>query len=195
MDRVPKSFNDCINYRSEGASVLFDFELVKDGARKSYRVLREKKRKSATGKAYLYQRTAEGGLLALAEGTRDVNAQIEKIIGLTFDDFKTCIALPQGDFAALVKSTPSERVKLVARLFNLEKYGEKLSVLINEKYKKADEEMAILRAKMGESAFVDEETLRVLREKIEQDKTLLQTAKIAQARAEERVKKAETLEK
>ena len=31
IDRAPKSFNDCINYKSEGASVIFDFELTQDG--------------------------------------------------------------------------------------------------------------------------------------------------------------------
>lgn len=195
VDRVPKSFNDCINHRVDGASVTFDFELTKEGKRRSYRVERIKKRKSASGKAYLYERTGEGKFSAVAEGTRDVNGAIEEIVGLTFEDFKTCIALPQGDFATLVKATPSERVKLVARLFNLEKYGERLSSLVNEKYKKADEESNIIKAKMGESAELREEEIGALRDKITADKEDLKNAKIAQARAEETLKKAENTAK
>ena len=109
IDRVPKSFNDCINYRLDGAYVIFDFELTTEGIRHAYRVRRERKRKSGTTKAYLYEYGENGELLALAEGARDVDERLKSIIGLTFEDFKMCIALPQGDFAALVKSTPAER--------------------------------------------------------------------------------------
>ena len=160
IDRVPKSFNDCINYRSEGANVTFDFELSFGGARKTYRVKRERKRKSGTTKAYLYEYTPNGGLFPLAEGARDVDEKIEQILGLSFADFKTCIALPQGDFAALVKATPSDRVRLVARLFNLDKYGEKLSRAVNERYYKAEEEVNLVKAKMGENEGASEEKLR-----------------------------------
>jgi hypothetical protein len=129
---------------------VFDFEIVSDGVRRAYRVRRERKRKNGTTKAFLYEYNGDK-LEALAEGARDVDEAVEKIIGLTFADFKMCIALPQGDFAALVKSTPSDRVKLVSRLFNLEKYGEKLSKAINEKYAKAESEVDLLKAKMSEN--------------------------------------------
>ena len=66
VDRVPKSFNDSINLRVDGASVPFDFELTKEGKRRSYRVERIKKRKSAAGKAYLYERTGDGKFSAVA---------------------------------------------------------------------------------------------------------------------------------
>ena len=159
IDRVPKSFNDCINYRSESARVTFDFEIGSEGVRRAYRVKRERKRKTGATKAYLYEHTVEGGLFALAEGTREVDERIEKILGLSFADFKTCIALPQGDFAALVKSTTSERVKLVSRLFNLEKYGERLSKAVNERYYKAEEEVNLIKAKMGENEGGSEELI------------------------------------
>ena len=112
------SGSECINYRMDSAYVVFDFELTKDGVRRTYRVRRERRRKNNIAKAWLYEYTPEGELSALAEGTRDVNDRLEEIIGLTFADFKMCIALPQGDFAALVKAPTSERVKLVSRLFH-----------------------------------------------------------------------------
>ena len=93
IDRAPKSFNDCINYRSETASVTFDFEITENGERHTYRVKRERKRKNGSTKAYLYQRSVDGAWLALAEGARDVDISVEKIIGLTFDDFSVIIIL------------------------------------------------------------------------------------------------------
>ena len=177
IDRAPKSFNECINYRSDGAYVTFDFEISTEGVRHVYRVKRERRRKSGTTKAYLYERTPNGELMALAEGTRDVDERIEKIIGLTFADFKMCIALPQGDFSALVKSTQAERVKLVARLFNLEKYGERLSKAVNEKYFSAEEEVNLIRAKMEENEGGDEARFESLKGEIAKEKQTLASSK------------------
>ncbi len=176
IDRVPKSFNDCINHHSDMASVTFDFEITTDGVRKTYRVKRERKRKAGGTKAFLYEHT-DSGLLALAEGTRDVDEQIERIIGLSFTDFKMCIALPQGDFAALVQSTTAERVKLVSRLFNLDKYGEKLTKAINEKYYQAETEVNLLLAKMGENEGGRDELIEQNREQLERERQTLAEAK------------------
>ncbi len=151
VERASKSMNDCINYKADSAYVIFDFELTTEGKRRAYRVRRERKRKNGTTKAFLYEYTESGELLALAEGTRDVDERIEEIIGLSFNDFKMCIALPQGDFAALVKATTAERVKLVSRLFDLEKYGEKLSKSANEKFYQAEQEVALIKAEMGQN--------------------------------------------
>ncbi len=177
VDRVPKSFTDCINHKCDKASVTFDFALQILGRRKTYRVQRERKRKTAATKAYLYEYTDDKKLFPLAEGTREVDSAVLELVGLTFEDFKTCIALPQGDFAALVKSTPSERVKLVARLFNLERYGERLSIAVNQKSKEADEAVRLVQAKMGENTASEEE-LAGLQEKKEQlQKTLRESEK------------------
>ena len=172
VDRVPKAFADCINHKCDTASVTFDFSLQTAGARHTYRVQRERKRKASGTKAYLYEYTQQGKLFPLAEGARDVDSKIIEIIGLTFEDFKTCIALPQGDFAALVKASPSDRVKLVARLFNLERYGERLSIAINQKSKDADEAVRLVQAKMGENA-VDEQTIDSLKIAVEETKAQL----------------------
>ena len=195
IDRVPKSFNDCINYRSEAASVTFDFEITNEGTRKAYRVKRERKRKNGATKAYLYEYTDDGGLLALAEGTRDVDERIEKTLGLSFADFKTCIALPQGDFAALVKSTTGERVKLVSRLFNLEKYGERLSKAVNERYYKAEEEVNLIKAKMGENEGGSEELIAGTQAKIEAQKAELSQIRQELESAEKRYALAQEADK
>ncbi len=151
VERASKSMNDCINYKSDSVYVLFDFELTTEGKRHTYRVRRERKRKNGTTKAFLYEYVENGEWFALAEGTRDVDERLENIIGLSFNDFKMCIALPQGDFAALVKATTAERVKLVSRLFDLEKYGEKLSKSANEKFYQAEQEVALIKAEMGQN--------------------------------------------
>ena len=59
---------------------------------------------------------------------------IEEIVGLSFEEFKKCIALPQGEFARFLKETKSERLKLISHLFGLDKYGNKLSDRLKERY-------------------------------------------------------------
>ena len=159
--------NEYINYKQDSAYVTFDFEITLDGKRKTFRVRRERKRKSNTAKAYLYEYT-DVGLIALAEGTRDVNERLKEIIGLNFEDFKMCIALPQGDFAALLKAPTSERVKLVSRLFDLEKYGERLAKSANEAYYEAEEEVRLVQAKMEQNEEGSQEAIDLIKAEIAQ---------------------------
>lgn len=125
---------ECINNKSDGFYIVYDFELVIDGVRKTYRARRERTRKTSNNaKAFLWELSSNGEWFALAEGTRDVNAKLSELIGLSLADFKLCIALPQGEFAGLVKAKPAERLALVSRLFDLGKYGERLKFYLKEK--------------------------------------------------------------
>lgn len=184
---------DCLNYKTDKAYVIFDFEILWKGERHTYRVHRERRR-NGTSKASLYEYQADK-LQAIAEGTRDVNAKLLEIIGLEFSDFKMSIALPQGDFAALVKATPAERVKLVSRLFDLDKYGEKLQAAVKARYEKADNEVNLLRAEMGQNeggrdAFIEEK-----QKEIEAGKAAMALLKEEERRAEARYEKAAALAK
>ena len=194
IERGIGAMNDCIHYAADSAYVEFEFEILEKGARNTYRVRREIKRKSGTTKAYLYAATANG-LAAIAEGTRDVNARLEEIIGLTFEDFKMCIALPQGDFAALVKAPTSERVKLVSRLFNLEKYGERFSKSVNAQYFAVEQEEALLLTRMGENNEGSDEKIAEQEKTITEDEGALKTAGIRLKEAEKGYEKAVALEK
>lgn len=188
------SGGDFIHYGADSAYVVFDFEIVINGVRRTFKVRRERRRKNNVSKAQLYE-YKDGAWLALADGTRDVNEALEKIIGLTFADFKMCIALPQGDFAALVKSTPSERVKLVSRLFDLEKYGERLFKAVSEKFYAAESEVKVLQGQMGQNEGGSDENIAAKEEEIAKTKTALQESASALERAERIYQAARELHK
>ena len=188
------SGGDFIHYGADSAYVTFDFEIVVDGERRTFRVHRERRRKNNVAKAQLYE-YKDGGWFALADGTRDVNEELEKIIGLTFADFKMCIALPQGDFAALVKSTPSERVKLVSRLFDLEKYGERLFKAVSEKYYASESEMKIIQGQMGQNEGGSDENIAAKETEIAAVKVELEQAEREQESAEIAYQAARELQK
>ena len=189
------SGSECINHALDSAYVSFDFEIKENGERHAYRVRRERKRKNNVAKAWLYELDEHGKQTALAEGTRDVNDKLREIVRLTFEDFKMCIALPQGDFAALVKSAPSERIKLVSRLFDLEKYGEKLWGVTSAKYAAAKQECELARAKMGQNEEGSEEAIAELETKLAQGKALLERAEQEEKDAEEQYAAWQALQK
>jgi predicted esterase YcpF (UPF0227 family) len=144
-------------YFCERMNGTTEFELTEQKKRKRFGVTRERRRKNNVVKATLYEYDETGAKLALAEGAEEVNKKVEDVLGLSFDDFKKCIALPQGEFSSLVKATNAERVKLVARIFDLEKYGDRLSAKIRAKHDFSKGEAEKLLARMGENQTADGE--------------------------------------
>jgi exonuclease SbcC len=59
-----------------------------------------------------------------AEGERAVNAAIEELIGLDFDQFLTAVLLPQGRFQTLLMASPAERAGILKGVFRLDELDE-----------------------------------------------------------------------
>lgn len=51
-----------------------------------------------------------------------VTRAVEVLLGLTFDQFCTCVVLPQGDFAEFLHASRSDRQKILLRLLGAEHY-------------------------------------------------------------------------
>lgn len=154
--------NEIINYNCDKAQVSFDFEIETPRGRKTYRVEREIKRKNSYQSVALYE-LAEGRIIAVSDGVKNTNPKIQEIIGLSFDDFKKCIALPQGEFAQFVKSDRAERLKLIARLFDLERYGDALNQRIKDRYAAARSEYDLAEGELRGYADVTREEISRLR--------------------------------
>lgn len=112
---------DIINYRCDVAEVKFEFDVLNEGKRRRYIAERTIKRKSGAHKALLYEDN-----VCIADNVSSVTKRITEILGVDADDFRKCIALPQGEFAQFVKSQSSERIALIEHLFSLSKYGDRL---------------------------------------------------------------------
>ena len=143
--------SDIINYDKDKAFVNFEFDIDYAGKRRRYRVERELKRKNASQSLKVYEYDEDkAAFLCIADAVRQGNELLERIIGLEQKDYEKCIALPQGEFAQFVKSARSDRLKLVSRLFDLERYGEKLVMRTNNAYKEAATLVEIGRASCRE---------------------------------------------
>ncbi|NPB09406.1 MAG: AAA family ATPase, partial [Thermodesulfobacteria bacterium] len=106
LDRLGRNLREAVNPASGHLLVNFSFEL--DG--EVFRVNRLFDPRSGT-KAVLYRQ--EGGRwLPLAERTREVEDQLERILGLRFEEFTKVVILPQGKFAEFLRLTPARRAEM-----------------------------------------------------------------------------------
>lgn len=135
---------DIINYRSEAAEVKFEFDVLCEGKRKRYTVERSLKKKSGLHKALLYEDEK-----CVADNATTVTKKITDVLGVDAEDFRKCIALPQGEFSQFVKSQPAERIALIERLFSLSKYGDRLKERLKIRENQAELAFQTASAKLG----------------------------------------------
>lgn len=125
---VPRDSSNFMNINCDTMNVSFEFRITEKDAR-SYRVEREFKRDKTgsikTRSAKIVDITFEE--IVLEDRVRQVDSRCREIIGLEADDFTRTVVLPQGNFSEFLKLQGKERRDMLERLFNLQKYGDKLS--------------------------------------------------------------------
>ncbi len=108
--------------------------LLFDVAGARYSVVRELRRgggknPTVTVRSVRLERLHEPDALGAAEDETEVVAadsavtpEVERLLGLSFKHFCTCVALPQGAFAEFLHATAGERQKILMKLLGLEVY-------------------------------------------------------------------------
>lgn len=188
-----KGKTDIINTRSNAAYVRFVFDILNEGKRKRYTVERTiKKDKSGTHKAMLYEADGETES-CIADKASAVEKKITEILGVEAEDFRKCIALPQGEFAQFVKSAPAERLALIERLFNLSRYGDSLKEKISARQKEVEMRHENLSGRMSAYDGVTEEQLKADNARLKEGQKRLKERKEAQASADKRFEKQKAL--
>jgi exonuclease SbcC len=99
------------------AKVRFDFTL--DG--KLYTAVRVV-RKTPKGGATTKEARLESDTGVLAATAEEVSRRVRELIGLNFDQFTTCVVLPQGDFERFLHETPGQRQDLLTKLLGVDLY-------------------------------------------------------------------------
>lgn len=102
-----------ISKGKQQARVRLDFAL--GGQRyTAARVVRRTKSGATTKEA-----TLERGGEVLARNAPELDSRVGKLIGLDFQQFTTCVALPQGEFARFLQQVPAARQRLLSQLLGL----------------------------------------------------------------------------
>jgi len=110
--------------------------------------------------------------------------EIERLLGLSFDQFTRSVLLAQGDFTAFMKAHKNEKAELLEKLTGTQIYAQ-ISAKIYEKNKEQVNEIQKLKDKLGDIELLNEEQILELnqsKEKAQHDvelasKTLLELGK------------------
>ncbi len=117
------TLDDLLNVNSDRIEVAFEFKVGED--RYSIERLIKCKRNERKLSAPKLRMIKNGDVIA--DKKREIDGEVQEIIGLTMDDFTRSVVLPQGKFSEFLKLTGKARTEMLERLFGLEEYGNKLS--------------------------------------------------------------------
>jgi exonuclease SbcC len=146
VPRLGRRANEMISLGADRMSVLFDFRV---GA-ESYRVSRQsRRRRNAAATAQLERIGTDGVGRPLKDGVREVNAEIERILGLSYEAFAQAVILPQGEFQKFLKSEPRERREILSRILRLEIY-ERMGRLARDRARVLDQASVALERRLNE---------------------------------------------
>ncbi|WP_078576670.1 AAA family ATPase [Salipaludibacillus agaradhaerens] len=185
VERAPSNTQGILNHAENQLAVSFTFSLGKHGVESIFKAERTFKR---TKDNSLRQATARlidltNDSVVIADKAQDVTKEVEKLLGLSIDDFTRAVVLPQGKFSEFLSLKGTERRKMLQRLFHLEKYGDELNHklkqrLTNENHKKEliEAEQTALGDASKEAVEKAKEQVDILDKQIELEKHALTKA-------------------
>lgn len=148
-------YYNMMNLRSSEMLIDFIFETGKDNA--TYRATVKSSRNSRNfddvrtpERAAYYQDKGDWTPIAL-EG-------LEQAVGLSYDNFKRTIIIPQGQFQEFLQLGNRDRTRMMKELFNLEKYEFYYKVVSLEK--KNDRQLQMVQGKLQQLGTIDPEQIK-----------------------------------
>lgn len=146
-------------------------------------------RRDAKGRANTDEARLEHGDDVIASGAREVDEAVTALIGLDYDQFTTCVVLPQGDFERFLHAKPSERQGLLIALLDLGIY-DRLADLATQRQRHAEGRLSEIDAIAQGVSGISKDDLEAAELRVGELRTLLQevedsAAKIERLRQEE----------
>jgi exonuclease SbcC len=153
----PKLVHPVISQGRQEARVRFGFSV--DGAPyTAVRVVRRVKRRDGQG-AVTKEARLESGDRVLAGTAGELDEAIARLIGLSFDQFCTCVVLPQGEFARFLHATPAIRQDLLKELLRIRIY-DRMARLAKDRETQAKARVAGLDLQLAELSSATPEAKR-----------------------------------
>lgn len=131
VQRAVRGTQGIINTTADFVRVCFTFDLVRNDAKKRYRVERIYKRKKdsdtsvETKSARLFE-IREDQNIPLVDKPGEVTARVEELLGLQLDDFTRTVVLPQNKFHEFLLLEKAKKRDMLEKIFFLEEYGRQL---------------------------------------------------------------------
>lgn len=155
------NLSNIINLNLKEAYIKFEFELDRNNEVNTYEVTRNYKLRPSglNSAAYLINKTTNE---VLGDSTDMVNGKIEEMLGISKREFLKCVALPQNEFDKFLLDTPSERKKSIAKLFNIENFGDSLNRKVKSRLDILNTKNAQLEKQLEMFGEITEENQRQL---------------------------------
>ncbi len=176
---ITQNANEVMNRDCDSCRSSLEFQTLSGRYRATWS---QKKQKTfdKTGKygqvVSTMEKFEDGCWIPITDGSKVTSKkqEVQKIIGLSFDQFKRSVMLSQGDFAAFLKSKPNERAQTLEQITGTQIY----SLLSTKVYDLAEEQKKIFEDKQREvelSPVLDD---AVVLTKQEQLKGITEEAKV-----------------
>lgn len=176
---ITQNANEVLNRDCDSCRSSLEFQTLSGRYRATWS---QKKQKNfdKTGKygqvVSTMEKFEDGCWIPITDGSKVTSKkqEVQKIIGLSFDQFKRSVMLSQGDFAAFLKSKPNERAQTLEQITGTQIY----SLLSTKVYDLAEEQKKLFEDKQREvelSPVLDD---AVVLTKQEQLKGITEEAKV-----------------
>lgn len=177
---VSRKSTNFINTNCDSLAVSFTFQ-ISGSEKKQYVVEREFKRDKKTGgttsgKCKIVDITEEEPLV-LADKVKEVTNTCREIIGLSLEDFTRTVVLPQGKFSEFLKLEGKTRRDMLERLFNLQQYGDDLTLKLKKEKNIEEAKNSELLGELRGYEGINEEALREKNNQIKETSAALALAK------------------
>ena len=162
MGSKGKNIRPCLNQDSDILEVYFKFALGKD----IFEITRCYKKKFSRKGEEKFEQSNPILILngdVIADTVKNVEGKINEFFGINVNDFTRSVVLPQGKFSEFLKLKGADKMTMLENIFDLERYGTKMSEKIKVRNNKLKEEITSLENQIKGKGDCSLETINNLK--------------------------------
>lgn len=162
MGSKGKNIRPCLNQDSDTLEVYFKFALGKD----IFEITRCYKKKFSRKGEEKFEQSNPILILngnVIADTVKNVESKINEFFGINVNDFTRSVVLPQGKFSEFLKLKGADKMTMLENIFDLERYGTKMSEKIKIRNNKLKDEITSLENQIKGKGDCSLETINNLK--------------------------------
>lgn len=162
MGSKGKNIRPCLNQDSDILEVYFKFALGKD----IFEITRCYKKKFSRKGEEKFEQSNPILILngdVIADTVKNVESKINEFFGINVNDFTRSVVLPQGKFSEFLKLKGADKMTMLENIFDLERYGTKMSEKIKIRNNKLKDEITSLENQIKGKGDCSLETINNLK--------------------------------
>lgn len=162
MGSKGKNIRPCLNQDSDVLEVYFKFALGAD----IFEITRCYKKKFSRKGEEKFEQSNPILILngdVIADTVKNVESNINEYFGINVNDFTRSVVLPQGKFSEFLKLKGADKMTMLENIFDLERYGTKMSEKIKVRNNRLKDEITSLENQIKGKGDFSLETIENIR--------------------------------